>query len=1304
MLQDNTGFLWFGTFDGLVRYDGYDFKIFKKKSNDISSIPDNFIKIIIENSKGNFWIGTQGGGISHFNTKNEKFIHYNHQPNNVNSLSHNDVSSIIEDRLGNLWIGLRGDGFNYYNTKTQQFTHYRHKVNESNSLNNNDVSNIIENSKGNLWIATIGGGLNHFNIKTNQYTHYTHQPSNPNSISDDIVRSLFEDTSGNLWVGTRRGLNYFNTKTKLFTHYHHKINDVNSLSSDDIRSVIEDNQGNIWVGTQDGGLNKFNKKSKHFTQYRHHNADQNSLSNDFVLSILEDRQGNFWIGTHGGGVNYYNANNEHFYHYNHLSKTSNSLSNNSIFSIIQDNQGNLWTGTNNGLNFLNTRDKQFVHYQHQATDSNSLSHGTVWSIMEDWKGNLWIGTYGGGLNHLSTKNKIFTYYRHKENDLNSLSDDTVLSIDEDTLGNLWVGTFGGLNYINTKTDLFTHYRHKTGIQNSLSSDIVWSLFENRKGNLWIGTIGGGLNHLNTKTKQFTHYRYQANNPNSLSHDTVYSIIEDSQDQLWIGTPAGLNLLNKKTETFERYTINDGLPNNVIYRIEEDNQGYLWLSTNRGLSRMDPKTKTFKNYDMGDGLQSNEFNGASFKSKSGELFFGGINGFNRFYPEDIIDDIQAPKVVITDMLLLNESVPIIPVDNIKGKNKFFKSFSFNNKVSFSLAQVIHETKAISLTYQDNIVAFEFSALNFSNPKKNQFSYQLVGWDTDWVNTNYKNRRATYTNLPFGDYTFRVKASNADGYWNEEGTSLKLTVFPPPWKTWWAYTVYVLLLASFVVNYARSQRKKIHYERSLSIELELKVIERTAELERQKLNTCDALDKVATMLDSVGEGFMIFKSDLIVESEFSQACLSILNVKYIAGLNISELLFPDSNDQKETFIKGVNLLFETKDKLKQEFVIDLLPKNHFLNNRSLELNYSRKTEKIIIRISDVTDNKKLQSKLEVEQHNHKKIVYAIKHQNDILSILNDFNKLGLDTYLDVDKSTVTKQNIESLYRKIHTFKSLFLQIYFNEIAEFLHQLESCLSKYLETGDIQFKVKTLDDLKSSKINALLKKEKGVLLIVLGESFFTKIKKFELSKTQCEFLAEFLEQSPISSDLIKAQYIIQSIQKKPISTWLNKHAMNAIEQAQYLGKSLTSFEFTGDDILLIPEKYNDFMQSLVHVFRNAVTHGFESYAQREEFGKEHGGKIRIHVVVKPDIFTLEIIDDGGGIDLEKLRKNFTNKNLNDDELLESIFDVGITTTSNVTINSGRGVGLPEVMSQLNILKGKVEVSSVLGEGTTFMFVIPYG
>jgi ligand-binding sensor domain-containing protein/signal transduction histidine kinase/DNA-binding response OmpR family regulator len=887
VLQDSTGFMWFGTEVGLARYDGYNLKVFKHDVNNNNSLSHNYITKIVEDNQGNLWIGTRRGGLNYFNTKTEQFTHYRHQKNNTNSLSHDFIYTITKDNQDNLWIGTVGGGLSYFNTKTEQFTRYRHQENEPTSLSHDNVLSIVEGNHDNLWIGTANG-LNYFNKKNAQFTRYHHKPNDSNSLSHNNVFSVIKDSKNNLWIGSRGGLSYFNTQNAQFTHYRHQENDSNSLSHDLVYSVIEDNQGNIWAGTGGGGLNYFNTKTQQFTQYRYQSNNPNSLSNNNVFRIVEDAQSNIWIGTVGGGINHFNIKNESFTHYQNQTNNLNSLSHNNVFSIVENSQGDLWLGIQaGGLNHFNSKNKQFTHYRHLEDDPNSLSSDIVSCVIEDRHGNLWIGT-NKGINHFDIKSKQFTHYRHQPNDPNSLSSDIVMSMIEDSEGNLWIGTNKGINHFDTTNKHFTHYRHKDNDKYSLSNDSVLSMIEDSQGNLWFGT-SKGLNHFNTKTKQFTHYRHQANEVNSLSNDTVLNISEDSSGNIWVGTYSGLNMFDTRLKKFKTYTKVHGLPDNVIYSTEEDTLGYIWISTNQGLSRMDAKAETFKSYNVSDGLQSNEFNiGASFKSNTGELFFGGINGLNRFFPRNSKDDKQPPKVVITNLLLLNKTVPIISIDNqTTGKN-----------AAFTLDSAIHLTKDITLTHKDNIITFEFSALHFRNAKKNKFAYKLVGWDNDWVNTDYKNRRATYTNLPHGDYTFRVKASNSNGYWNEQGASLQIMVLPPPWKTWWAYSLYALILLIVVFVYIRSQRQKLIFERQLNAQLESKVEARTKEKQHFIENISHELKTPLTLIFNALE--TISNADLNAENN-----KKISNIKHNGQrlFHLVEQLLSLANNEKSTAIKSI-----------------------------------------------------------------------------------------------------------------------------------------------------------------------------------------------------------------------------------------------------------------------------------------------------------------------------------------------------------------------------------------------------------------
>ncbi|MCP4602451.1 MAG: response regulator [Proteobacteria bacterium] len=809
ILQDRYGFMWFGTQDGLNKYDGYKFTVYRHDPDNSASLANNYVLSMFEDTRGNLWIGTRGDGLDKLDRKTETFIHHKNQPGNPKSISNNNIWSICEASQGGLWIGTLGGGLNKFDQKSGTFTHYRNNPDDPKSISSDSVRLVYEDTRGDLWIGTLDGGLNKFDQKTGTFVRYRNQPDNPSSLSNDEAISIYEDTAGNLWIATRGGgLNKLDRKTGAFTHYQHQPGNPKSISSDVLTSIYEDTRGNLWIGTLGDGLNKFDPKTGVFSRYRNQPDNLSSLSNDVIYSVYEDKGGNLWVGTLGGGISKFNRKAEAFNHYRKQVGNPNSLSNSKILSVHEDASGNLWIGTHGGgLNKFDPETEVFTHYQNQPDNPHSISDNHVYCIYEDSLGDMWFGTHGGGLNSFDRETGFFTRYQNQVDDPRSLGNNNVFAIHEDALGDFWIGTYGGgLNKFNRKTGVFTRYRHQADNPKSISNDEILSMFEDSMGNLWIGTQGGGLNKFSRKTEDFTSYLNQADDSNSLSHNIVSSIFEDLQGSLWIGTlGGGLNKFSRKTETFTCYREKDGLPNDVIYGILEDQKGSLWLSTNKGLSKFNLKTQTFTNYDRRDGLQGNEYNyGAYHKDRAGRMYFGGVNGLNEFYANNIHENTYIPQVVITDFLLFNKPVEVAKTDIASDQ--------------FQLQQHINLTKEIILDYTDYIFAFEFSALNYSQSEKNQFAYKLEGFDKDWVETDYQHRRVTYTDIAHGEYTFRVKASNDDGHWNTQGASIRMTILPPPWKTWWAYSLYTLAALSLVFWFIQSQRKK--------------VIQKQRELDREK----------------------------------------------------------------------------------------------------------------------------------------------------------------------------------------------------------------------------------------------------------------------------------------------------------------------------------------------------------------------------------------------------------------------------------------------------------------------------------------
>ncbi|RKZ79416.1 MAG: hypothetical protein DRR19_24975, partial [Candidatus Parabeggiatoa sp. nov. 1] len=812
ILQDSKGFMWFGTQDGLNKYDGYTFTHYRHDPQNPDSLSNSFILSIYEDRTGTLWIGTDGGGLDKYDRHQDKFVHYQNDPQNPDSLSSDVVLGIYEDSAGILWFSTYDGGLNKFDRQQDKFVHYRHDPQNPHSLSSDAVWPIYEDSTGTLWVGADSDGLNKFVREQNQFVRYRHDPQNPDSLSSDKITAIYEDKTGKLWIGTDGGgINLFDREQNQFVRYQNDSQNPNSLSNDTVWSIYEESTGGLWIGT-DGGLNQFDREQNQFMHYLHDPQNPNSLSSNYVMKIDQDRAGALWIGTDGGSLNKFDPQQDKFVHYFHDPQNPNTLSHNTVSSIYQDSTGALWVGTlGGGLNQFDHNRAQVTHYRNDPQNPDSLSHDEVWSIYEDRTGTLWIGTFGGGLNKFDRLQNQFVHYLPEPQNPDSLSNDKVSAIYEDKTGTLWIGTREGLNQFDREQNKFVHYRFDPQNPDSLSEDSILSIYEDRRGILWIGTQGGGLNKFDRQTGKFVPYFHNPQNSDSISHNEVSAIYEDKTGALWIATlGGGLNQFDPKNETFVHYREQDGLANDVVYGILEDNKGYLWLSTNKGLSKFNPKTKTFRNYDVLDGLQSNEFRAAYYKSQRGELYFGGINGFNGFDPERVKDNPYIPPIVITDFKIFNKPVTI-------GEGS-------------PLQQHISVTHEITLSYKQSFFSFEFAALNFLQPTKNKYKYQLEGLDKDW-NEIGTRRNAYYTSVPHGTYVFRVKGSNNDGVWNEQGTAIKIIVLPPPWKTWWAYTLYLITILAIILNYVRVQRQRLR-EKQQELEREKEIALQLREADRLK----------------------------------------------------------------------------------------------------------------------------------------------------------------------------------------------------------------------------------------------------------------------------------------------------------------------------------------------------------------------------------------------------------------------------------------------------------------------------------------
>ncbi|MCU0285719.1 MAG: ATP-binding protein [Acidobacteria bacterium] len=786
ILQDKKGVMWFGTKDGLNRYDGYNFLVYNNPEYN-GGISDNDIWSICEDNSDFLWIGTNSGGVNRFDKKNGKFDHYYR---NNGKLNHNEVRVIVEDSKGAIWSGTYGGGLYKYDREKDQFTLFPLDEAGSSANNNQKILTIYVDRSGILWIGTEDG-LHVLDPEGKDLSLYM---DFKRALRHYRVTTIFDDTDRDIWIGTRGGgLFKFNPTNNRFIKYQHQKNNPASLSSNEVSVAIKDRSGTIWIGTYDGGLNRFDREMSQFIHYKYNPGNPFGLSKNYITSIYEDRSETLWIGTKASGLNILPKNSILFSLYRFTGCPNPELSLNDIRAFYEDSSGILWVGTlEGGLIRFDRKTGDYIKYPFNPDDPDSLSCNFVRVIHEDRLGRMWVGTEGGGLNKFDRKTEQFTRYQFEEGKQNGLINNEVQAIYEDNDGNLWLGTSSGLEKLNPETGEFTHHQYDQKDKKKLSHDIVLSIYEAQPGLLWIGTRGGGVNKFDIDRNCFTRYQHTEGDSNSLSHNEVWCISKDRSGVLWMGTSYGLNkLIDEEKGQFKVYLEKDGLPNSVIYSILEDNQGNLWMGTNKGLVKFDLKKLTFKNYDCNDGLQSNEFNyGAFFKNKKGEMFFGGINGFNIFDPNEISEDNIVPPVIITNFLLGNQ--PVASQWKTPGS---------------PLKNAIDETDSLTLTYkQSNVFSFEFAGMNYANPQKNQYKYKMEGWDKDWIETGAKNRRATYTNLPSGDYTFKVKGSNKDDVWNGQGAAVRLRILPPPWLTWWAYALYIIaaIVILFLIWAAWSKR--------------------------------------------------------------------------------------------------------------------------------------------------------------------------------------------------------------------------------------------------------------------------------------------------------------------------------------------------------------------------------------------------------------------------------------------------------------------------------------------------------------------
>jgi len=796
LLQDRQGYMWFGTWDGLNKYDGYKFTIY----NTHTGLSNETINTLLEADDGKIWIGTENG-LNCINRQTGEIETFYHDPDDTTSLSNNWINYLFQDQPGRIMV-CTPSGLNVMDTKTGKVNIYTSRLAGLRSNPSNNINFLTQDNVGNYWVATDFGVLK-YNPKTSENIRYLNRPGDLSSLSSDRVNCIFQDNEGLIWIGTDRGLNLFHPRAGTFTRFLHNPNNPLSISNNHISKIFEDRNGNFWLATDGGGINILDKENFTFSRIQNNPKDPKSLSNNRVYDICQDDVGNLWFGTFSGAgrIDSYVANFELFV----LDPNNpNSVRDNVIWTFLEVEPDVFWIGTENGISIFDENNYTFTRFEDEFAGANNLTSQRVRALVKDHLGNIWIGSFDGGLDFFNPNTKELINYSPSIQDRNSICAPNIQTLLEDNYGKLWVGTSNGLNVLDIKTHKIKAYKHDPAQSGSIPDNVVYHVIEDSGHNIWIATMDG-LCKYNRENDDFTTFKQSDNTAINKGADKYFSIFEDSDHDFWLGTRgSGLKKFDVKNNTFTTYTTEHGLPNNVVYGVIEDSEGYLWMSTNWGISRFDKWNESFLNFDVTDGLQSNEFNANAFLlSGSGEVFFGGMKGFNGFYPSDIRLNQSVPRIVITAFKIFNQVQPGEILDG----------------------------DTILLNHNDNFFSFEFAALDYTKPMKNRYAYMLKDYNKDWIFVAANRHFADYTKVIPGTYSFNVIGSNNNNIWNDDGVTLTIIIRPPWYQTWYfrigATLFLFFLIYLFIFFRIRRMRRKHKMEKKvLQIEKQLFDIQQKA----------------------------------------------------------------------------------------------------------------------------------------------------------------------------------------------------------------------------------------------------------------------------------------------------------------------------------------------------------------------------------------------------------------------------------------------------------------------------------------------
>lgn len=1284
--QDSLGFIWIGGRHALLRYNGHEFQeIFIAGGEGGSGEPTSLRTVtgIVEDKAGNLWVSSYQG-LFLLDPHAERFNKVRPQNGADEPLYSHSIFALSALPSGDLLLGTQS-GIAIMQSQSHQLEAIdlseRFK-----GFENNTINAMIVQDEQTVWLGARTG-LFLFNPVTRALSHFLPSPGNPGSQVDNAISSLELATDGTLWCGTSgAGLFVFDPKAQTFTLAYSDKEVAEGLPVTIIWDILRDAKGYMWLAHGREGFTRFNPNNRKFEKFSYVAGQPGSPAYEPTKFIFEDRIGDIWIGHYPGGVSFHDRSSAAIRVFRHAPDNSETLGNSNVLGLMAGREGVLWAAVGDGVDRIDSKTWRFKHYHRDL--GNYPAFGTLSGYVDKENG-TWVGTWTEGYSRYDETQDRFLSMpvsAKKATELTppgaELEDATVWSFCETRDGAFWIGTHNaGISRRDPLTGMFTKYLNIPGDAHSLPHNLVWTCLEDSKGRFWIGTAGGAT-QMNRETGRFKNYRPAPGAANQLQSEAVAAIHEDAAGRIWFGTDSGLYLYRETTDDFRIFNKHDGLPNAGIKAITRDAQGDLWLGTNSGIARFNPETYAVKNFFAHSSVPFSGINyGAALTTGKGEVLFGSADGL-------IVIDVGAlslntapPPVVLTDFKIFTKSVPIDGADGL-------------------LSRAIGRSSEVTLDHSKTMFSFDFAALNYREPEKNQYAYKLEGFDREWREIGSQHQ-AQYTNLGAGDYRFRVRASNNDGVWNEAGASIRIHMLPPPWKTWWAYAFYVSLALGLILYFVASQKSKRQRIAEQNRLLEAKVAERTEALAQKNKD-------IQAMLGNMRQGLFAIDEYGTIHHEYSAHLESIFEKPHLAGVEATKLLFghcnltPDVINQTEVSLATMIGM----DLLNYELNVHLLVNEYeaIVNGRAkiLSVDWSPIVEndtvvKLMVSVRDITELKVLERESKIKQRELLIIGQLLKLSDQSYRGFHESAKqcLTRNFLLFAEDAAVTHADIATLFSNMHTLKGNSRTQGFTFIAEAAHNAENYYAEIKSAKANPDKAKLIADLMA--VHEVVEEYEAIYKNVGRNAAATeKGEGVWVLKPTLEFIRESFNRQSLrdTAQIAQAKAMLNNYLAKPLADVLHDD-LRALERNALELHKLAPEVAIVDSGILIKEAYHGLVRdTLAHLLRNAIDHGIENPSERIACGKPDIGQIKIELFEESHALVVRVGDDGRGIDLNGLYDKAVGhqllpagEKLGIAQLANCVFADGISTKSDTSPISGRGMGLCAVKQTVSSAGGDIQL-----------------